>query len=260
MKWIISILIFATLSFNVLSDDINPYRLERMLKMEDVKTEAAIPQLRRVLTTSENILEYAAAQALFCIGSAEAQEILKKHLLSEDYNIMESIRYAFHWRMEQSKRDAFITQYHLQSISKDISIELNTIQTPERKDTIEFAITLKNTSYRVLRLYKPYVYFGKYILLVSSSGHVMRPVQTGVYEMPGGTPEETYPEISPGKALALTFKGKLGFQKESGMEELRNSFLLSCRDYAHKLEKPGKYKVYALYYFKRFRNPPFDNI
>ncbi len=240
--------------------DDNPYRLERLLDMDDVNTQAAIPQLREILTTSEDNREYAAAQALFCIGSAEARAILKKHLLSEDYDVHASIGYAFHWRMKQPERDAFITQYHLQSISKDISARLSTIQAPEARDTIQFTITLRNTSERVLRLYKPHVCLAKHILLVSPLGRVMRPVLTTKYRLAPESPEEAYPEVPPGEALVLSFKGGLKFQKGSGMEELRNSLLLDCRDWVHKLEGPGKYKVYALYYFKGPRNSPFDNI
>lgn len=260
MKKALNILVLIILCSLAFAADDNPYRLERLLDMDDVKTEAAIPQLREILTTSGNIREYAAAQALFCIGSAEAQAILKKHLLSENYDIHSSIRYTFHWRMKQPQRDAFITQYHLQSISKDISIKLSTIQAPEAKDTIQFTITLKNTSERLLRLYKPDVYLAEQILLVSPLGHVMRPVLTVMYKLARRPPEETYPEVLPGEAIVLSFKGRLRLQKGSGMEELRNSLLLDCWDWVHKLEGPGKYKVYALYYFKKFRNSPFDNI
>lgn len=233
--------------------------LEGILELDNINSEAAIPQLREILTTSDNIREYAAAQALFLLDTPEAHAILKKHVFSEDYDICWSIKYALGWNMRQPERGTFINKYHLQHRSNDVSIELGVKHALIFKDIIEFTITLRNTSDQMIRLIKPLHYLGEKILLVSPTGHFLPSMKVVMYKMKDIRGPD-YPIIPPGKKLILTLEGEIKFQKESGFKELSNSFILDTWDCAHKLDEPGKYKAYAIYCFTGIRNPPYDNI
>ena len=253
MKHIIVVFVVFALLCAGCSEQDNAYRLrlERILHMENIEAEAAIPSLQETLATSDNIREYAAAQALFCMGTKEAHQILREYVLASDYDILASMGYAFHWDMEESKRDIFLRQYHLRSSSEDISLSLAVAPVPGRTNTVAFHITLTNTAERPLRLAYPLKHFGACVLLLSPTGHFMRQFTTGACEQNLRPPEQ----LSPGQSFTFSFKGEVKFQRTSvPREELANALVLDCGNLAHRLEGTGKYQAYAVYCFQKPRN------
>jgi len=127
-----------------------------ILKLREVPDERAVPVLDQIISDNVHtgrIHKYAAAQALFCIDTVEAHNVLAKCTQNGHYSARSGINYSFHWDMDESKRDAFIEQYHLVSISKDLDVRLDA-QTRRVEGIlhIDFTATLRNTSDTLLEL------------------------------------------------------------------------------------------------------------
>ena len=220
-----------------------------VLKLRDVGDERAIPVLERVLADNIHTTRshgFAAAQALFCIGGKRAHNILRKYLLSDEYDAALGIRYVFHWRMPEAKRDAFIEQYHLQSTSSDIEIKVKATRvTVKHKSEISFGIELRNVSKKPLRLHRPRAYTGNLLLIRSADGRPVRRVTTTLYRRPART-KACFPEVAANSALTLHIVAKVRWQ-DRGLFK-RDVLVLDCRDMHHLVGGPGKFTVYVMYY------------
>ena len=98
-----------------------------VLKLREMGKADAVPVLEQIVVDnlqSGRIHGFAAAQALFCIGTREAHQVLSKHLLAGQYRAGQAIDYAFHWEMAEPQRSRFIEQYLLKNVSEDLVVEL----------------------------------------------------------------------------------------------------------------------------------------
>lgn len=171
-----------------------------ILKLRDVGDAAAVPVLEKILAAhagSTRIHGFAAAQALFCIGTPEAHAILSKHLLSSRYMATLGIDYAFQWEMDDAKRDRFIEQYHLKNLSDDLTLELSS-DTHQDTDTmqIKFSLTCRNKSDKSFRIKDTIVFCGRMLYFRSDDGRFIQPVvdESWRYDLP---PDE-WLELTPG--------------------------------------------------------------
>lgn len=127
-----------------------------LLKLREAGDAKAVPVLEKVLVDnlkSTRIHGFAAAQALFRIGTPEAHRILAKYLLTRDYRVPWGIKYAFSWEMKPAQRDAFIERYHLRSTGKELAASLQA--KPREKGgqpDIELTVTLKNQTDEPLKV------------------------------------------------------------------------------------------------------------
>jgi len=127
--------------------DDHPNFLKKILKVEDLSSPSAVVPLEEMLRKGgSSIHPCAAAQALFLMDTPEAKTILKKWLRFPHYNMDYSIRLTSHWGMDPIKRNQFIREYHLNSSSDDVEISVTALPVANGKSTIEFTISLKNTS------------------------------------------------------------------------------------------------------------------
>jgi hypothetical protein len=182
---------------------------------------------------------------------------LKKHMALSHYDLDQSIRYAFDWDMDPAKRDAFIRNHHMQSVSDEVGLQLAASRNSE---ALKFVLSVKNTSNRLLRLYKPQVYLGRSLLLLSSTGEVMKGDMTVEYKLGPRDPEEEYPQLYQGETMTITIKGKLAKKPKHQGAKLRDTLWLDCLDYSHQLSKADSFMVYGLYSSPELPNPPFKNI
>ena len=127
-----------------------------ILKLRKTRESNAVPVLEHILADHANSLRihgYAAAQALFCIGTPEAHAVLARYLLSTGYDASLGINYAFHWQMDEAKRDGFIERYHLTNLSNDLLLKIEAESKEEGKRRwLAFTLTMKNISDKPLRI------------------------------------------------------------------------------------------------------------
>ena len=214
-----------------------------LLELRDRPDPMAVSVLGKILADhvgSTRIHRFAAAQALFCINTREAHDILTKYLLTDEYPVDMGIAYTFHWNMVPEKRDAFIKRYHLQATKEDLNVSVEVLSGKDRGEwSNEFVIKITNASDRTLRVNRPRFYLGMMLLLEDADGHFIGRMKTVRYKMPPVT-EEDYLILTPGQHLELRLKGKLE-PKAPGQ------WLLDCKDVGHSVGKPGKFKVYVVY-------------
>jgi len=227
-----------------------------LLKLRDVGNNQAVPVLEKVLaresaTTRTN--GFAAAQALFCIGTPESHEVLSRYLASPAYDVHLGIRYGFHWEMDAAKRDAFIEKYHLTSTSEDLMILLTTTSgVQDGKQEIVFTVTLQNVSGSTLRVRDPQVYLGRMLVLRSADGHsvdglefVDRLESAEYKRLP-----DTFPELAPKATRTYRIVARPRWEVGGRWERMlpkEGGMVLDCRDFSHFIVKAGKYQVRALF-------------
>jgi len=239
----------------IAATDKHPDRHAAILRLRVIGNERAIPVLKKILVEhfeTQDIFGFAASQALFCIGTKEAHDILSKYLFSDEYNTDLGIKYTFHWSMEQSKADAFIEQYHLKGTSNDLRIGIRARSfKKDPKQKIEFTVTLRNVSLRPLRIYKPESYPGNLFILRSPSGHFMRRFETVQYDRVMG--KESFPVLAPLQALKFRVIAEPCWMDIGFWQNITNpkAFVLDCKDMFHILETPGKFKAYAFFSYDR---------
>jgi hypothetical protein len=227
---------------------------QAILKLRDHPDKRAVPVLQRTLVKYSGttyIHRFAAAQGLFCIGTKQAHQILAKHLLSQDYPSALSVGYTFHWNMAPPERDAFIERYHLRSTSKDLAIELKA-SSPKQADKqlIDFTLTLTNTSKGKLKIHVPRVYVADRLLFRSAKGRFVPKCRSVDYEML----PPLFLEMGPGASHAIAATGSLAWWKPKRWPRLipePGMTVLDCKDVAHFVGKPGRFKVYAVYSFSK---------
>jgi hypothetical protein len=121
-----------------------------VVKLREVGDAKAVPVLVELL---KGPFSYAAAQALFCIGTPEAHEALRKHVSSGDFSASEGIRLTFEYEMPEPAASRFIEQYCLTNSSDDVALELEVKQVERHgRQHFDFTITARNTSDETLEI------------------------------------------------------------------------------------------------------------
>ncbi len=221
-----------------------------ILKLRNVGGPEAVPVLERIMAEnlySTRIHGFAAAQALFCIGTSEAHEVLSKYLFSEQYFAGLGINYTFHWQMSESKRNDFIEKYHLKNISKDLAVKLDVKTHRDRKEQrFDFTATLCNTSNKPFRIEDKQVYLGDMLYFRSESGRFARNFKAVDY----GLPMPKWIELAPGATHQYNvsvFARRIGQQNLPYYGESKNAtLLLETFDIVYDILKAGRFKVYAM--------------
>jgi hypothetical protein len=131
-----------------------------ILRLRDSRDPKAVPILERVLEDNlhtTRIHEFAAAQALFSIGTPEAHAALAR-ILFTNWPAMQglddaqtswpfglAIDYTSHWKMPEPQRSRFIQDYLLKNLSTNLVLELG-YRVVFRKETarVEFSLTFRN--------------------------------------------------------------------------------------------------------------------
>jgi hypothetical protein len=219
-----------------------------ILKLRDVGNAKAIPVLEKILsdhTNSTRIHGYAAAQALFCIGTPEAHRILSKYLLNKNYFAGLSINYIYYWEMDKSKRDSFIEQYHLKNISQDMTIKISARSVGQQ---LIFTVTLTNTSKEPYRILDKRIHLGEMVFFESKNG---RYFDGSMYAIPGyGAEWPNWIVLKPGEPhqYNIVMEVSANTNKSAISEKDEHvALILRTDDFVYGLDKPGEFKVYAMY-------------
>ncbi len=243
-----------------------------ILKLREVADANAIPVLAKTLAKNVNtrrIHGYAAAQALFCIGTPEAHNALAKYMLTNTYEAGLGIRYTSAWgEMDRSKRTPFIERYHLINLSKDLELKLdaarsdaNAVET-ENVTQYDFTLTLRNISGEAFSIREVQVYQASMLYFQSETGDficgargkveyekfplIMR-VDMIEFEMP--SPQWFELEAGASHRYNIQLHTRYLYkQGHSGSESSEDSILVGATDdFAFALNNPGAFKVYAMF-------------
>lgn len=231
-----------------------PDAFEAALKLRTVGDERAVEPLAGVL--AEHIRRrstathgFAAAQALFCIGTPRAKQALSQYLLSGDYRADMGIDYAFLWEMPAEKRDAFIEEYHLKSTSKELVLSLQVQQDEQHAGRLDATATLCNVSDRPLRVADPKVYQAGMLVLRSKDGHFVNKCQTCLYKLPPGG-EASYGELASGKCRVYKLSGQVRDDHSDSWPRWRDlaggDMVIDFADVRHFIGKAGRFTVQAM--------------
>jgi len=226
-----------------------------ILKLREVGDGRAVPVLEKVLARelpTTRIHGFAAAQALFCIGTPEAHRLLERHLNTPEYRAGMGIGYTFWWNMDPAKRDAFIERYHLTNTSKDLLLDLEAQPAEEGgKQKITFALTLRNASGKALRVYQPHVYLGNLLVLREKGGHFVDKTESVKYKLRVRSFEEAHPtldaEASHTYRMVATVEWETAGRWRGRMRE-KEGLVLHFKDTVHFIMKPGTFVAYGLFH------------
>jgi hypothetical protein len=221
-----------------------------ILKLRDIGDNKAVPVLEQIIKDDNyrgRIQSYAAAQALFCIGTPEANKVLSQYLLTPKYNASMGIRYIFAYEMDKTKQKGFIEQYHLKNLSKDMEIKLSAEKNKdENGQKQKLTITLTNISKDSFQIRDKQVYLADMIFLQSKNGEFIQWFQPVMYNMP----MPKWIELTSGKSLQYNISLAV---KPKGKQKLlyfgKNDhpiIFLESNDMICGLEKPGEFKFYAI--------------
>jgi hypothetical protein len=208
---------------------------------------AAVDDLAVVLGLScdGDVDGFLAAQTLYCIGSPEAQKILRENLLTPSYSATQSIRYSFCYEMPEPHRSKFIREYHLTTLSKDLKVSL-TANPPSGRKEIRFRAALQNVSDRPFAISKESVYLGRHLHLEDSLGLFHGSETTVEYNM---GPDE-WVLLRPQERHTFDFTASVAPpQADRRMRRVIQDAQLSfeTKDVAFNIAKSGKYRAWILF-------------
>ena len=207
-----------------------------MLKLRETGTAKDISYLESVLSSNlppTHIYPFAAAEALFCIGTPEAHQVLKRHLLTPDYNASQSIRSAFHWDMPEPQRSKFIGQYHLVNLAKDL-LALIAVEPPsDQKDLFLFIVTIENYSDQAVQVLEKNIYLAGLLHFQNAQGRFVSGRQTVIYKVM--------------RPQWLTLKPRESHTYRIEMRITKTDpLVLATRDMEFNLGQPGRFTVQAM--------------
>ncbi|MGB2809140.1 MAG: hypothetical protein WBC22_15465 [Sedimentisphaerales bacterium] len=224
-----------------------------LLKLRDVGNSEAVNVLEQVMENNlfgTRIHGFAAAEALFCIDTESAHNVLKKYLYDPRYHSGLGANYTFHWDMSEPKRSEFIRQYHLKNLSKDLKVELESdVNRVNTGQEIELTLTVHNVSKEPFRILDHIAGYGENIYLRNADGLFARRMQTATqcYKM-----SAKWLELKPGDQRQ--YKIKLAVLRVSDMKyksryvpENTRIYLRDHPFFDFYINQPGKFEIYAMF-------------
>jgi hypothetical protein len=164
---------------------------------------------------------------LFCIGTADAHKALSQYLL------------------DKTKRDAFIEQYHLKNLSRDMTIKVSAKSSDKK---LSFAVKLTNNSQELYHILDKQYNLGEMLLFESENGQYFQGLMYALPEYGKEIPK--WIALKPGESREFNFDMDISPNtKEPNISKKYENFALILRtnDFVFFLDKPGKFKVYAMY-------------
>jgi hypothetical protein len=117
-----------------------------LLKLRETADVSAVSVLEKVLLENRpttRIHGFAAAQALFAIGTPEAHEILSRNELVARL----AVDYTSHWEMREPLRSRYIERYLLKNHSQNLAVEVEQTQsTPQPSGRLNLVVVFRNAS------------------------------------------------------------------------------------------------------------------
>jgi len=231
-----------------------------ILKLREVGDANAIPVLEQILAdhnaNTGHIHGYAAAQALFCIGTPEAHNALAKYLLTNTYQARYGIEFTSNWQMNQSKCTPFIERYHLINLSKDLELKLDGVKsdanTVEAKNVTQydFTLTLRNISDKAFSIRDVEERQALMLYFQSETGDFILGKMAGPIWSSKSMPPH-WVELKSGEShrynIALSVK-QIGKQERRNLKLSKDATLIAeSTDVRFILNNAGPFKVYAMF-------------
>lgn len=231
----------------------DPDKLALMiLKLRETGNPDAVPALETIF--KENYKRggdyaYIIPQALFCIGTPQARDILEEYLLRRPYSAETGISETYRWKMKEPARSGFIADYFLMNTSNSMDINLDVGQEGIGKDLkYIFTITLKNVSSESSRICDNRLYMGTMLCLKSLSDNTFsEKVITLTFdaEMPD------WIELNPGADHQFVIKGSLEKMKSWQRNKLNagkeSKYVLNTHDMVFEVKDKGEFVAYAVF-------------
>ncbi len=229
-----------------------------ILKLRETRDSEAIPALERILADHAGSLRihgYAAAQALFCIGMPEAHAILKSRLLSNQYDAYHGINYAFHWDMDEERRDSFIQRYHLVNLSSDLALGLRVESYETSRRWLTCALTIENSSDQPFQILDQMrtpcspTHLGSLLYFRSAKGRYARTFIKPVRLKEALPPK--WVELQPG--ASHLFRVEIDVRRVNGLRQAYPvlsedaNLVLDARDVGYDIVDAGDFNVYAMF-------------
>ena len=152
----------ATLAQRSAPEDISPDSTESfwdILKLRETPDPQSLPVLEKILVVNlptRRIHGFAAAQALFTLGTADAGKILDRHFLSSGIDAKLAMKYTSHWEMREPLRSQFIEKYLLMNLASDLGLEVRQGPQPAAQaGEFKLIVTIRNASERTFHLADP---------------------------------------------------------------------------------------------------------
>jgi len=205
-----------------------------ILKLRELADPSAVPVLKEILADhsgSTHIHGYAAAQALYSIGTPECHEILERHLLSPDFSASYGIAGVFGW----PKGDGLVRRYYLRHLAKDLTLTLALGPAPKR--TVAFVVTAKNISNAPLDIVDQKLGLGRLLFFRSADG-VFAPV-TMIARYRAGHPG--YVKLKPGQSHSFRIEVEA---KSTGASTRGPALATGHMEWS--VEKLGRFQVWAM--------------
>ncbi|NIP27177.1 MAG: hypothetical protein GWN67_22510 [Phycisphaerae bacterium] len=223
-----------------------------LLKLRDVGNSDAVNILEKVM--EDNLFQtrihgFAAAEALFCIDTEWAHNVLKKYLYDPRYRSGLGADYAFHWDMSEPKRSEFIRQYHLKNLSKELELELvSDVNRVNTEQEFELTLTVHNVSKEPFRILDHIAGYGENIYFRNTDGLFARRMRTATqcYKM-----SAKWLEMKP--ADQRRYKIKLAVLRVSDMKYKSRYVPENARIYLRApffdfyINQPAKFEIYAMF-------------
>jgi HEAT repeat protein/beta-lactamase regulating signal transducer with metallopeptidase domain len=225
--------------------------LEEILKLRETRDAKYVPALEKILEAnmdSGRTHGFAAAQALFCIGTPEARSVLDRYLLTPRYNTWLGIRYATYQKMAEPQRSDFVRQYYLKNLSQDLAVELAAAPKWDKEGArIEFTLTLRNSSDKALRILEQQVYPGRMLSFQDEAGRIAPPVEIAVGRLSRTkwvelVPSATHQYTIPVRIRRVDPQGKYPYPGLSPDAEL----FAETGDLIFDIVRKGRSQVYAM--------------
>lgn len=145
--------------------------LLKLREKPDPKASSVLEQVLIENGTSTRIHRFAAAQALFAIGTPKAHEVLKRYLLVEDAHAELAIGYTAYWQMKEPLRSQFIDLYLLSDVPNGLSAELKQVPAANFSGTrFNLVVILKNESKQGIQFLDPQDFPGRLLHLRDAEG------------------------------------------------------------------------------------------
>lgn len=232
------------------ANDIATNAFNELLTLRDRPDEAAREVLVQILedhAQSSQTLRYAAAQALFAIGSDEALRALESQALRPGFDGRRAFDYAFHWDMDPGRRDGFIESCVLRNAGEAPTIELRRRDAADGSPpALAFDVTVRNDLDHPIEILDPAARQGELLVFRAAEGRVAQTIHPGTCEHMGAGSVR----LEPGESRSLGIEvGVIPARDASGAyhgEPPEGATIAArCGSYYYLLARPGTFDVVA---------------
>jgi len=234
-------------------------------KLRTVGDKRAVPVLAAQLPKYRkrgNVTHMFLLETLFAIGGEEVDEIVRKEISSQDYDIEAGLEHATNlicWgAWTEQKRGAFIEKYLLSDLSKEIQLDLKaSARQAGGEHRLDFTLAFTNKLGRAVNLHLGRPYWGKRFAIRPVGGHFARWCQ--ISDIDWTLQRSAFVEIAPGNAHRLQISGKLYWMNfRKGIKPTQYQHFRHLRGRRLVLEfddeimfclgQPGRFEIYAAFF------------